>query len=586
MKNDYVIRKIYQSFMLVSILGVLTATVGMLIDNIIVGQFLGTNALGAMGVVGPIASLFSMVGSISSSGGTAQAAQAVGRGDQNRLNRVFTSAMLYNIVLGVIFMAVGMVFTPQIAFVLGAKGELAAPAVEYLRGYFLGAIPMIMMLTLNSFVRMDGSPGMPLISVVVMSVSDIILDLVMVLVFRQGMFGMALATTLSYFLATAVIFTHFAKKNHALRLILPGKAVSEMKGIVTTGAPTAIGSLCSMMRTTMLNNLLVAVVGAGAVAAFNVRSQANNIISAIIMGIGQALMPVAGMFFGEEDAGALKSTVRVTLKLGMAMGIAVAVILFIVPSVFSHILGVTDPQVLVMADGAVRIYAVTIPIQLFNVVWMNFYQSTKKSGQATMITVLENFAYSVLAAFILIHPFGSNGVWFAFLIGEILTALTLYIYVAYKKKKPLPGISGFMLLGEDFGESAGGRWEFSIGNDMTQVVALSGRITEYGKESDFDSHMLNTLALCIEEIAGNVVQHAFSPGEKRWFDLMILNKDDSVIVRMRDNGREFDPVRYLHENDDAEDKTMGLRLISALTDQFEYRRTLGLNNVIITIDKK
>ena len=57
MKNNYVVKKVYRSFVLVSILTALTATLGILIDNIIVGRCLGVAALGAMGVVGPVSLL-------------------------------------------------------------------------------------------------------------------------------------------------------------------------------------------------------------------------------------------------------------------------------------------------------------------------------------------------------------------------------------------------------------------------------------------------------------------------------------------------------------------------------------------------
>ena len=60
MKNDYIVKKTYLSFVVVSILTSLTAIVGMLIDNIIVGQTLGSDALGAMGIVGPVSLIFSL----------------------------------------------------------------------------------------------------------------------------------------------------------------------------------------------------------------------------------------------------------------------------------------------------------------------------------------------------------------------------------------------------------------------------------------------------------------------------------------------------------------------------------------------
>lgn len=586
MKNDYVVKKVYQSFVLVSILTALTVTAGMLIDNIIVGRFLGTTALGAMGVISPIGLVFSMVGNISASGGTAQAAQALGRGDKDRLNSLFSISITYTVVLGGILTVVGMIFAPQIASLLGAKDELAAPTVEYLRGYFLGAIPTIMLPTLSGFVKIDGSAKMPLISMVVMSAADIILDLAMVLIFRQGMFGMALATTISYCLAVAVGFTHFLKKNHSLRFILPANVMGELKAITASGAPTAISRVCTTFETTIFNNLLVMAAGVGAVAALNVRTQAYNIVGAVTMGVGQALLPIAGMFFGEEDPGALKGTVRTTLKLGMILSVSAGTLLFFIAPVFAKLLGVSDPEILNMSNLAVRIFAVSMPIQLFNLVWMNFYQSTKKSGQAIMICILQSFVYAVLTAFVLIRPLGSNGIWFAFIIGEVLTAITLYICVACRSKKILPGITDYMLLDENFGVEDGKRWELSIGNSIDEVMTLSKKITKLGEAADIDQHTLNTLALCIEEMAGNIVRHAFSPGEKKWFDLVIVNKENFMIVRMRDNGKEFDPVRYLHENEDTENGRLGIRLISALSSEFEYRRTIGLNNMIIVVNKK
>ena len=97
MKKTSVVRSVYRSFVLISILTALTATLGMLIDNIIVGRFLGTNALGAMGVVSPISLIFSAVSNICSGGGTAQAAQALGRGDKKSVANI--SYCIYHSIL-------------------------------------------------------------------------------------------------------------------------------------------------------------------------------------------------------------------------------------------------------------------------------------------------------------------------------------------------------------------------------------------------------------------------------------------------------------------------------------------------------
>lgn len=99
---------------------------------------------------------------------------------------------------------------------------------------------------------------------------------------------------------------------------------------------------------------------------------------------------------------------------------------------------------------------------------------------------------------------------------------------------------------------------------------------------------MNRIALFIEEMAGNVVQHSFKPGEKKWFDLMILDKKDSIVLRMRDNGDLFDPSTYLRieeKEQPADAQRLGIKMVSSLADKFEYRRSMGLNNLIMVLNK-
>lgn len=581
MKNDYIVRKTYLSFVVVSILSSLTATVGMLIDNIIVGRSLGSDALGAMGIVGPVSLIFSAIGNICSGGGGARAAQALGRGDREKMNLIFTTNTLLVLGAGGLLTILGMLFAPQIALLLGAKESLLEPSTQYLYGYFLGSVPTIMLSAMMSFIRIDGSPKLPLVCIAVMSGANIILDVLMVYVFRQGMLGMALATTISYTLAVAVAFTHFLKKDSTLKFIKPTRLFSELSQTVVTGLPTAISRISDTIKVMLLNNMMIAYVSVAAVTALNVRTQANNFLGAIVIGISQAITPTIGMFFGEEDKSAMKGTLKTTLKFGLSVIAVLAVTLLVFPSFFSGLLGVSDGEIKKMSDMAIRFFAIGMPFFLINNILMSFYQCTRKVGIATMICILQSLVYTVVFAFILIHPLGSNGVWLAFLIGEILTLITVLVRVFIKKKSI--SLSSIMMLDEDFGGSEKDRLELSIGNSMDEVMTISTGIHKFGKNRNIDEKTLGLLSLCIEEMAGNVVKHAFREGEKRWLDLTIIDKPTSVIVRIRDNGTAFNPLSYLSEN--AREK-YGIKLIESLADDFEYRRGIGLNNLIINLKKE
>jgi anti-sigma regulatory factor (Ser/Thr protein kinase) len=224
-----------------------------------------------------------------------------------------------------------------------------------------------------------------------------------------------------------------------------------------------------------------------------------------------------------------------------------------------------------------------MPLQLINSALLNYYQSTKKVGMATMICVLQSLVYTVLFAIILIRPMGATGVWLAFLSGEILTLLTVGLVLCIRNRKIAISLDSVLMLNENFGGDPKDRLELSIGNSMDEVMLISSGIYKFGRNRSITQETLNLLSLCIEEMAGNVVQHAFKPGEKRWLDLRIVDKPDRVIVRIRDNGTAFDPLAYLSS---GEERGYGILMIHKLAESFEYRRSMGLNNLIIHLRKE
>lgn len=585
MKKEYVVRNVYRSFVLTGILTALTTTLGMLIDNIIVGQCLGANALGAMSIISPISLVLSAFGNICSGGGTARAAQAIGKGQQHRVNGIFTATLLFIVFFGGMITVLGLAFTPRIARILGAQGALMNPTVDYMRGYFLGAIPTIMTTAIMGFVKIDGSTRLPLACIAVMTSVNIALDLIFTLVFNMGMFGMALATSISYLCAMLAACSHFFKKYATLRPVRPDGVLREIFSMTRTGAPTALSRICDTVKIMVLNNLLVGIAGAGAVAALNIRTQASNLLLALVLGVSQAIVPVAGMFFGEEDRSALRSTFKEALRLGLLLSSAVALILLIFAESFGALLGVRDGDILRMSAAALRMLAFSLPLLLVNMAMISFYQSTGKAGFATMICVLDSLVYILGFALLLVHPMGISGVWTAFLLCEIFTLGTSILRISLRKHSLPRSFDDLLCLPDDFGGRAEDRLEISIDYDIAQVVDASRSVYDFGLAHGLEPALLNKAALIIEEMAGNVVKHSPAQRSNASLDVLVLNREDSLLVRIRDNGFRFDPAAYLKENHHAEDQ-FGLRIIGGLADQFDYRYSIGLNNLKIVLSKQ
>ena len=582
MKNDYIVKQVYRSFLIVMLLSAIASILGSLIDNVIVGRYFGGDALAAMGIVAPIILLFLTMGTLCAGGGSILASQAMGRGDADGVRNIFSVAMWFGIAGGLVVCLLGLMFTDPLAALLGAEDSLRELSVSYLQGYMVGAIPIILLSSLMTFVQIDGSQNLPIIATAAMTLSDILLDILVAVVFHGGMFGMAMASSISYFIAAGVLCLHFRKKNHILKLIRPRAFGRTFGRMAVTSTPVVITCLGELIRVAVLNNMLVTIAVA-AVAAMNVRSQAQNIVGATATGGAQALGPMAGMFFGEEDRTTLGQSLKSALKQGMILNVAAALILAAVPGVFPRLLGVTDAETAAMANTAIRCFAISLPIRFVNLLLTQYYQTTKHTGFAVTLSVLQILAYPLAAAALLIRPMGPSGVWLSFPIAEVLTLVTALVYILFKSRNGSL-LDRVLMLPEDFGGSADNKLSVSIGNSMDEVMDMAHSVYTFGEERGVAREMMDKVSLCIEEMAGNVVQHSFKPGEKRWLDLFVYVKPETILLRMRDNGRPFDPLARLREQAESDpEKNLGLKVINGITDTFEYRNGVSLNICVMTL---
>ena len=583
MNNDYLIRSTYRSFMVTAVLTALTVMLGQLIDNIIVGQFLGVSKLGTMGIISPIGFLFAAIGMVGNTGGSILASRALGRGTIDEVRNLFSVMVLFGAAIGLVVSCLGLVFAPQLAALLGAEGELTDYSVHYLRGFLLGAIPMILNSSLTPFVQIDGSVKLPMASVLVVTATDVIIDLMVVFFFGGSMFGIALASAVSYWLGFAVLLLHFRKKNRLLRLLRPQKAGSSYGKMFGLALPVVMNSSSDLFRTVILNHLLAAV-SVGAVAVMNVRGQAQNFIGALALGASMAVAPVAGMFYGEQDRSALESSLRTALRDTLVITGLAAVLLGIFPGGFTALLGLRDPETAAMSRIALRCFAVSLPLRAAALIIGRFYQTTGHTPFAVLLSVVEALLYPIVVSVLLIRPLGTTGVWLAFPISEALSLATVFVFVLLRGDRRESFAERFFMLPADFGGREEDKLSVSIGNSVEEVMEMARSVYAFGEERGVPKAMMDKVSLCIEEMAGNIVEHSFRPGEKRWFDLLIYVKPEAILLRMRDNGRPFDPLARLREQAESDpEKNLGLRVINGITDTFEYRNGIGLNICVMTL---
>lgn len=383
-KNNQLIAQTFRSYLSMSILITLSATLGMMIDNVIAGQTMGADAVGAIGMSTPLLMLFSGCAGILETGAVTLSARALGKRDSNQVNALFSIALVAGLAIGLLCLLVGHFGSATIASLLGADDpRLFESTTAFITGLSLGALPIILLQLVMGFVRLDGSPQLGLVAILTMSICDVSFNLIAVLVLDAGLLGMGTSTALAYYIALDVASTHFFGKKCSLRLVNPLPYLSSLGRLLKTGMPDSMVRVCVMLRTFTYNNLLLMVSTASAVAALSMLTSVNMFLSAVSVGVGQTATLLCGIFFGEQDRDAIKGTVMVALKTGMALCLLLCVLVFIFAPTVVSFFGLTDPEAKALGVIAVRVYCFAVPLDLVNNVFARYYQSSGNLKGAT-----------------------------------------------------------------------------------------------------------------------------------------------------------------------------------------------------------
>ena len=601
-ENSELIKRTFGKYLAMSILITLSATLGMMIDNVIAGNLLGSGAVAAIGMSLSVLMLFSGCAGILETGAVALCARALGNRDADRVNVLFSVSLAAALAVGAALSAGGVAGADALATMLGAaSGELHADTAAYLSGICSGAFAIVLLQLLMGFTRLDNTPQLGIVAIVGMSVCDVVFNLVAVCVLDLGLRGMGLATALAYCVAVGICCMHFLSKGNTLHLVNPVPHAGQLAGVLKTGLPDSLTRATVMVRTFTFNWLLLTVASAGAVAALSMLSSVNSFASSVTIGVGQTATLLCGIFFGEEDRGALKATLRTGMRMGLVLSCTLCAVVF---AFAPQVVGLFGLEGDAEAFGvvAVRAFILCVPIDLINQLFVNYYQGTGNVRAASAIAVGQSGLFAVLFALGTVWFWGATAVWTSFLVGEAVTlALQLVVASVLWKRRVAKGVAAaaseaaadaceraglldkMMYLPETFQQDWRAWRAFSCEPDIASVAACSQQVAAWCEAQGIDGRRSYLVPLAVEEMAANAVEHGFAKTKHPAIDVkLILKRDGTLVLRMRDNGAAFNPMDLdLSAADPC--SAVGIRMLRQGVREVEYQNTVGFNNVVVTL---
>ena len=300
------------------------------VDTIIVGQFVGTEALAAVGTTGTVINL--LVGFFVgvASGATVIISQYFGANDRENLSKSVHTSMALAVAGGVVIMVFGIVTARPTMLAMGVPDDIMDDAVLYMNVYYLGIIGNLIYNIGTGVLRAIGDSRMPLYVLIVCCLANVVLDLLFVVVFHWGVFGVAFATILSQLISAVLLMIRLMGTQEPYRVELRKIRFHKdiLKNVVRIGLPAGLQSVMYSFSNILIQASINSF-GTTAIAAWAAIGKIDGFIWMVMNAFGIAVTTFAGQNFGARQYDRMKRCTRVGLGMCLGTIIALSALLFI-----------------------------------------------------------------------------------------------------------------------------------------------------------------------------------------------------------------------------------------------------------------
>lgn len=332
------------------------------VDSIVVGNFIGDNALAAVNSSGAIVQLLISFFMGLSMGGGVTISNYFGARNREGVHKAVHTTFALSVLSGVLATIIGVVFTPAILKLVNVDPEVMADSVLYLRIYFMGILGLIVYNMCSGMLRAVGDSRHPLYFLIVSSVINVVLDILFVAVFNLGIAGVAYATLIAQFASAILSIRQLMRMDQMYKLDLKKVRfhMDILKRIIKIGLPSALqNAIVSFSNVVVQANINS--FGKEAMAGAGSYMKVDGFALMPVMSFSMALTTFVGQNIGAKEF----ERVKKGTKIGVLMSCTTILIISMILLVFApQVMSIFSSNPNVIAVGKTMMYSV-VPGYLF-----------------------------------------------------------------------------------------------------------------------------------------------------------------------------------------------------------------------------
>lgn len=400
-----------------AIIGMLVVGLYNLMDRIFVGQLIDEVAMGAVSVSYPFTLINTGVATLIGVGSASLLSRAVGKKDQDTVDKIMGNLVALNLVFGIVIIAVGMIFTRQLLMLSGAEGEILNNAERYLRIIFAGSLFVNFAQSSNMIMRGEGLLKQAMVFSAGSAILNIILDPILISILKpygMGIDGAAYATIISQFVYAAAMLWHFTAKSKNVRIHgvrIEKSLASEIFGV---GFSAMLMQVMTLVQQTVLYKVASVHGGESWQIILGAALSTQSFAFIPLWGMSQGFQPAVGTNFGAKQYERVKQITK-----GFIIGGTILTLIFYIPIQLAPttLLSWFIKDVDLVSKGATpfRLLFSTYILLGFLIMAITLMQSLGKASKASVLVMLRQIVLFIPLAIIvpMIGGLGVTGVFVA-----------------------------------------------------------------------------------------------------------------------------------------------------------------------------
>ncbi|MBE7068686.1 MAG: MATE family efflux transporter [Clostridiales bacterium] len=432
-------------FVLPSIIMMVFVSIYGIVDGFFVSNFVGEIEFASLNLIFPLIMILGSVGFMLGTGGNAVVSKALGEGNAEKANRIFSMLVYVTVIIGVFLSVTGIVIARPIAELFAQnektmspenKAELIENCVLYART-ILSVLPAFMLQNaFQGFFVTAEKPRLGLYVTVIAGCGNIFFDALFIVGFKWGLLGAGMATALNQLIGGIIPIIYFSRKNDSLlrlgKTSFDGKVLGK---VCLNGLSELMTNISLSVIGIIYNAQLMALVGVDGVSAYGVLQYIGFIFVAVFLGYSVGSAPIIGYHFGAQNDFELKNVFKKSMTIVGVFGVVMTVIAIVLAKPLAGIFVGYDEELLEMTANGIRINALSFLTCGFNIFASAFFTALGSGGLSLFVSFSRTFFVQAVCVLLLPIWWGLNGVWSALVVAESITLiLSIFLLVISRKK--------------------------------------------------------------------------------------------------------------------------------------------------------